>query len=145
MTSRKTKLDTVPVFDMNDFEKDKEKFAREFGQAFHDYGFVRIKNHGISEDTIEAAEDVIRRFFQMDDNVKEKYSRPEEQFQVGFTKNNEKANGQTKADLKEYFMICRDKKRDPDAKTPETPAIDELPKFQEKTHKLYYELASMDQ
>tara|TARA_B100000686_G_scaffold354396_1_gene464415 strand:+ start:4397 stop:5371 length:975 start_codon:yes stop_codon:yes gene_type:complete len=137
--TKKTSLDSIPVFDLNDFEKDKEKFAREFGQAFHDYGFVRIKNHGIDESTIEDAEDVIRKFFQMDDDKKTKYSFPEHQYQVGFTKNNEMANGQTKADLKEYFMVCRDKRREADVKTPETPEIDELPKFREDTYSLYYE------
>ena len=75
-----TTLDTIPVFDLNDFEKDKEKFAREFGQAFHDYGFVRIKNHGIDENTITAAEDVIRKFFKLEDSTKEKYTYPEHQF-----------------------------------------------------------------
>ncbi len=131
-------LDTIPVFDLNDYARDKEKFAEEFGQAFHDYGFVRLKNHGIPEDTLQAAEDVTRRFFQLQDIQKVKYSFPEHDFQVGFTKNNEMANGQTEADLKEYFMVCRDHRRNADSETPETPAINELPDFQDKTYDLYY-------
>lgn len=131
-------LNTIPVFDLNDYARDKVKFAEEFGQAFHDYGFVRLNNHGISEDVLQAAEDVTRRFFQLEDMQKIKYAFPEHDFQVGFTKNNEMANGQTEADLKEYFMVCRDKRRHADTETPETPAINELPDFQDKTYDLYY-------
>lgn len=136
--SKISSLKTIPVFDLNDYARDKEKFAQEFGQAFHDYGFVRLKNHGISEETLQAAEDVTRRFFQLKEAEKQQYAFPEYDFQVGFTKNNEKANGQDEADLKEYFMVCRDKRRHADTETPETPAIVELPDFQDKTYDLYY-------
>ena len=35
-------------------------------------------------------------------------------------------------------MVCRDKQRDADAETPQTPEIDELPKFRNNTYDLYY-------
>lgn len=133
-------LKTIPVFDLNDFARDKEKFADALGQAFHTYGFVRLKNHGIPETTLKAAEDVSRRFFSMHDDVKENYAFAEHDFQVGFNKNREKANGQTDADRKEYFMVCRDHDQDKGVSenTPRTPEINEIPEFRSATYDLYY-------
>ena len=138
-------LKNIPVFDLNDFEKDKKGFADAFGRAFHKYGFVRLRNHGISEEFLKAAEDACARFFEMDDTTKEKYAFPEHDYQVGFTKNNETANGQKKADQKEYYMVCRDHDRGADVNTPRTPDIDEVPDFRDKTYALYYEFEGLIQ
>lgn len=133
-----TSLKTIPVFDLNDFARDKQGFAEQLGQAFHTYGFVRLKNHGIPETVLKAAEDSSRRFFSMDDVTKEKYAFAEHDFQVGFNKNREKANGQTDADRKEYFMVCRDHDKGADENTPRTPDISEVPEFRSSTYDLYY-------
>ena len=136
-------LKTIPVFDLNDFAKNKKKFTQEFGEAFHKYGFVRLKNHGIPEGALKEAEDVITRFFQLDEKAKKQYEMPEHSYQVGFIKNKEIANNAKAADLKEYFMVCRDARRGADKNTPETPDIAEVPEFRKKTYDLYYEFNTL--
>lgn len=136
-------LKNIPVFDLNDFDFSanadpgkNQDFADALGKAFHHYGFVRLKNHGIQEKFLKAAEDSLQGFFALSQDVKDKYLYPDAQYQVGYVANVEVANGQQEADLKEHFMICRDA-ADLYDHLPRNPKIAELPDFNTNTYNLY--------
>lgn len=100
----------VPSLDLADFlsgdPKRKEKFVQELGAAYTNIGFVAVKNHGLSEELTTNLYDVIKRFFSLPDEMKDKYARPEMAGQRGYTpKGQEHAKGRSTGDLKEFYHV----------------------------------------
>ena len=48
------KKETIPSLDLNDFLKGdknkRENFYKSIGKGFEEYGFVAIKNHGLTDE-----------------------------------------------------------------------------------------------
>ena len=106
----KVLYEEIPSLDLADFlsgDPDrKSRFFRELGTAYTNIGFVAIKNHGLSGELTTNLYDVIRRFFDLPDEVKEKYARPELAGQRGYTsKGKEHAKGRSTGDLKEFYHV----------------------------------------
>ncbi|WP_017730025.1 isopenicillin N synthase family dioxygenase [Nafulsella turpanensis] len=106
----KVLYDEIPSLDLADFlsndPKRKNKFVQELGAAYTNIGFVAIKNHGLSEALTSQLYDVIKRFFQLPDEVKLKYAKPELAGQRGYTpKGKEHAKGRSTGDLKEFYHV----------------------------------------
>ncbi|MEC7577463.1 MAG: 2-oxoglutarate and iron-dependent oxygenase domain-containing protein [Pseudomonadota bacterium] len=95
----------IPLFDFNDYEKDKEGFAKAFGEAFRQFGFVRLINHGIPEAVLEDADKASRGFYSLPLDVKEQYEAGEWKGLIGYSRNAEIARGKTEVDKKEEFSI----------------------------------------
>src|SRR5690606_16747292 len=71
-------MQQVPLCDLNDFlSEDKtirEKFISTFGEGIRQLGFVRVKNHGLSEDDIQKTYKESKTFFlDIKDEIKQKY------------------------------------------------------------------------
>ncbi|MEM9341075.1 MAG: 2-oxoglutarate and iron-dependent oxygenase domain-containing protein [Bacteroidota bacterium] len=103
-------FDEVPSLDLADFvsgtENQKKKFVEELGQAYTNIGFVAIKNHGLSDQSIQELYKVIESFFALPDAVKKKYEKPELFGQRGYvSKGKEKAKGRNTGDLKEFYHV----------------------------------------
>ncbi len=60
-------MDHIPVIDLSEFltgtSDRKRKLVNELGTAFHEVGFVTVKNHGISDKLIEELYREVKAFF----------------------------------------------------------------------------------
>ncbi|MGF1533670.1 MAG: isopenicillin N synthase family dioxygenase [Bernardetiaceae bacterium] len=102
--------DQIPSLDLSDFmagdPAQKKRFVQQLGDAFSHIGFVAIKNHGLSETQRQALYRTVEDFFRLPEAVKQKYERPQLNYQRGYTgKRKETAKGFSKADLKEFYHI----------------------------------------
>ncbi|MDX2196716.1 MAG: 2-oxoglutarate and iron-dependent oxygenase domain-containing protein [Cytophagales bacterium] len=105
-----TMFDAIPSLDLHDFihgtQDSKAKFVADLGKAFHEIGFVAIKNHGLTDEQTKKLYDVFKKFFAMDDAYKSTCEIPGLAGQRGYTgKRKEHAKGQNVADLKEFYQI----------------------------------------
>lgn len=122
------------------WKDDKAAFAEKLGRSFRETGFAVISDHPVSDAVINRANDAAKDFFKQPDDVKEKYHDAAGGRQRGYTPfGTENAKGQSQADLKEFWHTGR--------KLPEgskyretmkdTPAVDEVPGFDEATYAFY--------
>ncbi|MGH8119182.1 MAG: isopenicillin N synthase family dioxygenase [Gammaproteobacteria bacterium] len=102
--------DEIPSLDLENFyggdKKRKEEFVADLGKAFHNIGFVAIRNHFLPLNLQEKLYSAIRQFFALPDRVKAKYEGADLAGQRGYTgKGKEHAKGRNTGDLKEFFHI----------------------------------------
>jgi isopenicillin N synthase-like dioxygenase len=107
---RETMYDQIPSLDLADFTTGtpakKQKFVADLGAAYHNIGFVAIRNHYLTDDLTNKLYDVIRKFFSLPDSIKTKYEIPELSGQRGYIgKGKEHAKGRNTGDLKEFYHI----------------------------------------
>jgi len=99
----------IPVVDLADFSGDAKKkasFVDALGKAYETVGFVAVKNHGITDQTIEELYSNTKEFFALPEDVKKKYEIPGLAGQRGYTSfGKEHAKGSKAADLKEFFQF----------------------------------------
>jgi isopenicillin N synthase-like dioxygenase len=103
-------FDRIPSLDLHQFTRgdteQRKQFVENLGDAFHRIGFVAIKNHGLTDELTGRLYSVVKEFFALPVEVKQKYDRPELHGQRGYTsKGKEHAKGRTTADLKEFYQI----------------------------------------
>ena len=102
--------DEIPSLDLADFTSSdatkKAHFVQELGKAYNNIGFVAIKNHGLSDQLVENLYNVFIKFFQKDDDYKQKLEIPGLAGQRGYTgKGKEHAKGRKTGDLKEFYHV----------------------------------------
>ena len=102
--------DEIPSLDLADFtgndKAKKAKFVADLGAAYHNIGFVAIKNHFLTDDLQKRLYDAYKKFFALPDAVKQKYERMELAGQRGYIgKGKEHAKGRNTGDLKEFFHV----------------------------------------
>ncbi|HLT07981.1 MAG TPA: 2-oxoglutarate and iron-dependent oxygenase domain-containing protein [Cyclobacteriaceae bacterium] len=102
--------DDIPSLDLADFTSgDSEKkaaFVQALGQAYNNIGFAAIKNHGLTQELQDKLYAIIKKFFDLPDDIKAKYEHPEIGFQRGYTgKGKEHAKGRNTGDLKEFYHV----------------------------------------
>ncbi len=137
-------FDEIPSLDLADFlSKDEERknaFVQKLGEAYHNIGFVAIKNHGLSNQLTENLYRTIQAFFNQPDTVKQKYEKPELAGQRGYIgKGKEHAKGRNTGDLKEFYHIGQPviEKDSLTAEYPDNIFPSEVEKFDELTLKAY--------
>ncbi len=101
---------TIPVVDLSKFTAgtttEKKAFVKKLGDAFHEIGFVGVKNHGVSQQLIDDFYAASKAFFALSTDLKENYRKPELAGQRGYTSfGTEHAKQSKVADLKEFFQI----------------------------------------
>lgn len=139
--------DEVPSLDLADFtsgdETRKRKFVADLGAAYNNIGFVAIKNHYLTDDLTQKLYTVIRQFFALPDDVKQKYEIPGLAGQRGYIgKGKEHAKGRNTGDLKEFYHIGQEVEDDDPVKH-EYPANiwpNEIPEFKEIGLEVYRRL-----
>jgi isopenicillin N synthase-like dioxygenase len=135
---------TIPVVDLSKFvdgtPTEREAFVEELGAAFHNIGFVAVKNHGIPQSLIDGFFQASKDFFALPADVKRSYEIAGMAGQRGYTSfGKEHAKQSEVADLKEFFQIGQEvpdghpKKAD----YPDNVAIAETPHFLEQGKTLY--------
>jgi isopenicillin N synthase-like dioxygenase len=99
----------IPVVDLSDFSSDsktKASFVDLLGRAYEEVGFVAVKNHGITDETIAELYSNTKDFFSLPQDLKTKYEIPELAGQRGYTSfGKEHAKGSKAPDLKEFFQF----------------------------------------
>ena len=136
--------DEIPVLDLDDFNSSdsvrKNEFVQKLGAAYHDIGFVAVKNHGLSDELCDKLYASVRKFFYQPDAIKVKYEIPGLFGQRGYTgKGKEHAKGRTTGDLKEFYHVGQEVAPD-DGLAAEYPANiwpEEVPEFKEYTLHAY--------
>lgn len=103
-------FEEIPSLDLADFtngtSEQKQKFVDDLGEAYSNIGFVTIKNHGLTDELSSKLYQIIKEFFTLNDNIKQKYEDPILAGQRGYvSKGKEHAKGRSTGDLKEFYHV----------------------------------------
>jgi len=141
------KKESIPSLDLADFTKGnqerRKKFYKTLGKGFEEYGFVAIKNHGLTNEITEELYKQVQLFFNLNLEIKKQYERPELNGQRGYISfGRETAKGFKKHDLKEFWHFGQEvTDRDPISQEYEKNVIcKELPEFNIIGRKVYQKL-----
>ncbi|MEM1053550.1 MAG: 2-oxoglutarate and iron-dependent oxygenase domain-containing protein [Pseudomonadota bacterium] len=86
-----------------------QDIAEELGHSFAEYGFAVVRDHGISQELIERAEETSKAFFALPDDVKRAYKVEGGGGARGYTPfGTEKAKDADIFDLKEFWHVGRE-------------------------------------
>lgn len=139
--------DAVPSLDLADFTtgdaERKKKFVADLGAAYNNIGFVAIKNHYLTDELSSKLYTVIKKFFALPDEVKQKYEIAGLAGQRGYIgKGKEHAKGRNTGDLKEFYHIGQEVEDNDPIKNeyPENVWPDEVPEFKEIGLEVYRRL-----
>ena len=138
----------IPTLDIARFTHptsaaDRDAFVAELGNAYREWGFAGIRNHGIPQHLIDRAYEVFQRFFALPDEVKRKYHVPGGGGARGYTPFGvETAKGAQYSDLKEFWHIGREIPRDHPCADVMPPNLwpEEIPEFREVGYGLFQAL-----
>ena len=100
--------DTIASVSLRDSDRDAAAFADEIGNSFKTYGFAIVSDHGISSDLIAEADEKLREFFALPEEVKRRYFIEGGGGARGYTPFGiEVAKDATEHDLKEFWHVGR--------------------------------------
>lgn len=121
----------------------RKQFSENIGKAFNETGFVTITNHGMDKAIIDELYKEVKAFFDLPEDTKLKYERPELAGQRGYTsKGREKAKDAKKPDLKEFWQRAQTIIDDEELAQGFAPnvEVEELPRFNAVTAEVYRRL-----
>ena len=139
--------DEIPSLDLAHFTRgtaeEQSQFVEDLGAAYNNIGFVAIKNHYLADDLSNKLYEVIKKFFYLPDDIKQKYEIKGLAGQRGYIgKGKEHAKGRTTGDLKEFYHIGQEV-TDGDPIKEEYPGnvwVEELPELKEIGFEVYQRL-----
>lgn len=139
-------MSAVPSVDLRDFTSEeparKQKFIREIGKAFEEIGFVALSGHFLSQELVDTLYGQIKKFFELDQEIKDRYEIPGIGGQRGYTSfGKEHAKGRKEGDLKEFWHFGQYVEDNPklEAEYPANVTVSELSDFNsvgEETYKM---------
>lgn len=139
--------DEIPSLDLADFTrgdvKTKQKFVETLGAAYHNIGFVAVRNHFLTDEMQQNLYATIRKFFSLPDDVKKKYERIDLAGQRGYiSKGKEHAKGRNTGDLKEFYHVGQELAEAEHAKQDYPGNIwpEEIPEFKKISMEVYQAL-----
>jgi isopenicillin N synthase-like dioxygenase len=102
----------VPQLDIRRFDQgsdsDRVAFIADLGEALRSFGFVGIREHGLDEQLVARAYDVLKKFFALSTEIKTKYHLEGGGGARGYTAFGvETAKDNDVADLKEFWHVGR--------------------------------------
>ena len=131
-------MSLVPSVDLRDFLSDdarkKQRFVEEIGAAFENIGFVALSGHFLSDELVEDLYSEIKKFFNLPQEIKDKYEIEGIGGQRGYTSfGKEHAKGRKEGDLKEFWHFGQYVEDNSKLKEeyPDNVMVEELPKFNE--------------
>jgi len=134
----------IPVVDLSKFvtgtSEEKEAFVKELGKAFHEVGFVGVRNHGIAKDLVEDFYKQSKNFFSLPVEIKKECNVKGLAGQRGYTAfGTEHAKISNVPDLKEFFQIGQEVPLGHPLKSryPDNVVVEEVPDFSKKGKELY--------
>lgn len=135
---------TIPIVDLQKYvqgsETEKDEFVGQLGKAFHEVGFVGVKNHGVPKEYIEGFFDASKAFFSQSVDVKKHYELKGMAGQRGYTAfGKEHAKHSNVGDLKEFYQIGQyvDENHPQKEAYPDNPQVKEVADFDHYAEKLY--------
>ena len=101
-------MQKIPSVDLQQFlsnnTSEKQAFVSQIGDAFSNIGFVALKGHFLSDQLIEELYKEIKNFFDLPQEIKDKYEIEDLGGQRGYTSfGKESAKGKKEGDLKEFW------------------------------------------
>ncbi|MCM4166395.1 Validamycin A dioxygenase [Arenibacter antarcticus] len=137
-------MSAIPSVNLADFisgdQARKEKFIKEIGNAFEDIGFVALSGHFLSDKLVEDLYTEIKEFFNLPQEVKDKYEIEGIGGQRGYTSfGKEHAKGRKEGDLKEFWHFGQYVENDPilEKDYPKNVVVKELDRFNEVGKETY--------
>jgi isopenicillin N synthase-like dioxygenase len=134
----------IPVVDLSQFvngdASQQADFVDQLGKAFHEIGFVAVKNHGVSAELINNFFQSAKDFFALPYAVKKQYEVPGLAGQRGYTSfGKEHAKQSQVADLKEFYQIGQTVTDGDQIKSqyPDNVMVKEVPEFTDYGDQLY--------
>jgi isopenicillin N synthase-like dioxygenase len=137
-------MNKIPSVNLADFisgdENRKKQFIKEIGHAYENIGFVALKGHFLDEALVDNLYSEIKNFFELPEEIKEKYEIPGIGGQRGYVSfGKESAKGKKEGDLKEFWHFGQ--YVDADSKYaeeyPDNVVVEELAKFNEVGKQTY--------
>ncbi len=139
----------IPSVDLSDFTKgtaeQKKKFIQDLGKAYEEIGFVAVRNHLVDEATIAELYDQAEAFFNLPEEIKEKYVVHGLAGQRGYTgMGKERAKDSNAGDLKEFWHFGQyvDDNDPIKINYPDNAIVEELPSFNIVGRRAYKDLES---
>ena len=140
-------MKNIPSVDLSAFlsadSLRKEKFIKEIGEAYEEIGFVALKGHFLSDELTENLYKEVKNFFDLPQEVKNKYEIPGIGGQRGYTSfGKESAKGRTEGDLKEFWHFGQEVVDNDELKAsyPDNVIVKELANFNEIGQETYRQL-----
>lgn len=136
---------TIDPISFDLWKRDKNAFAKAFGDSFKETGFAIISDHTIPQNVIDAADEASKKYFALSEEIKRKYADPDDGFQRGHSPmGTENAKGKKEADLKEFWHTGRELPAGSPYRDTmkDTPTVTEIDGFDESTRELYEALDS---
>ncbi len=135
---------TIPVVDLSRFihgnPDEKAQFVQDIGRAFHEVGFVGVKNHGVPKELVDRFYASSKAFFSLPVDTKKKYEVQGLAGQRGYTSfGREHAKQSQVADLKEFFQIGQYVESDDPLKSeyPDNVDVADIESFNQLSEDLY--------
>ncbi|PCJ18885.1 MAG: hypothetical protein COB02_09100 [Candidatus Cloacimonadota bacterium] len=143
-------IEQIAILELNDFfsgdDSIRDKFIKSLGDSLKEYGFFAIGNHGVSQELIDKNYDLMKKFFALDDEIKNKYEISDYDGQRGFTSyGTEHAKGSEHGDLKEFWHVGREVSEDHELYKVyrKNIWIDEVPTYKEASLELMNQLDAL--
>ncbi len=129
-------MQKIPSVDLRDFLSDdpvrKQKFVNEIGKAYEEIGFVALTGQFLDDQLVEELYSVVRNFFNLPLETKQKYEIPGIGGQRGYVSfGKEHAKGRSAGDLKEFWHFGQyvSEGSKCSGEYPDNVEVSELPKF----------------
>jgi len=139
-------MKNIPFVDLSQFrssnDQSRQSFIEELGKAFHNVGFVGVRNHGIPQDLVRRFYMEAEAFFDLPSPIKDKYEIEGLAGQRGYTSfGKEHAKQSNVGDLKEFYQFGQEYPADTENKTdyPDNVKVNERPQFLPTALSLYQE------
>ncbi len=130
---------TIPCLDFS--QCDSLEFAEQLSEAFSNFGFVALENHGLSAALRERAFEVISKFFDLSRAEKLKYFVPDGAGARGYTEfGRELAKDSITPDLKEFYHVGRELPLDKRVAEKNNIWPQEIPEFRREILELFSQL-----
>lgn len=142
----------VPELSLNAYidgsPADKSEFISDFFNGLKDYGFIVLKDHPISDELLNRAYFLVKKFYDLPVETKKQYALNDKGFQRGYTPfGQEHAKNAKVSDLKEFWHVGRELTPGHRYESTYPPNIwpAEVPEFREVMSKIFVELDRIGQ
>ena len=138
-------MSNIPSLDLNEFlSKDdtkKSEFVKKIGKAFNEIGFIALKGHFLTKESVENLYTEVKNFFDLSLDLKSKYEFNGVKGQRGYTSfGKEHAKGKKEGDLKEFWHFGQFEYDKTKYNYPLNVNVDEIPNFNKAGYEVFKSL-----
>jgi len=131
----------IPEISLTSLQNQSESDLQILKEALNSHGFFTIIDHGIDDALLEESYNCAENFFDLPEDIKMKYARPDIGGARGYTPfGKETALGENVADLKEFWHLGPEVDQSYDKRIRENISVDELSNFNSHFNTLFNSL-----